>query len=93
MVVNNNNGGKENTCLKKAFLATIPVMAGYVVLGIGFGMLLRARGYGVLWAFAMSLFIYAGSMQYVAIDLLSGGVSLIITAITKLAVNSRHLFY
>ena len=92
MVVNNNKS-RENGCLKKAFLATIPVMAGYVVLGIGFGMLLRARGYGVLWAFAMSLFIYAGSMQYVAIDLMSGGVSLITTALTTLAVNARHLFY
>lgn len=92
MVVNNNKSS-ENSCLKKAFLATIPVMAGYVVLGIGFGMLLRARGYGVLWAFAMSLFIYAGSMQYVAIDLMSGGVSLITTALTTLAVNARHLFY
>ena len=92
MVVNNNKSS-ENSCLKKAFLATIPVMAGYVVLGIGFGMLLRARGYGVFWAFAMSLFIYAGSMQYVAIDLMSGGVSLITTALTTLAVNARHLFY
>jgi 4-azaleucine resistance transporter AzlC len=51
------------TCLKKAFLTTIPVMTGYIVLGIGFGMLLQTRGYGVLWAFAMSFFIYAGSMH------------------------------
>lgn len=79
--------------VKKAFLATIPVMAGYVVLGIGFGMLLQTRGYGVLWALAMSIFIFAGSMQYVAIDLLTGGVSLITAALTTLAVNARHLFY
>lgn len=39
---------KNKDCLKKAFLATIPVMAGYVVLGIGFGMLLQTRGYGAL---------------------------------------------
>ena len=68
-----NKDSRDNACLKKAFLATIPVMAGYVVLGIGFGILLRARGYGVLWAFAMSLLIYAGSMQYVTIDLMTGG--------------------
>ena len=85
--------GSNNFCLKKAFLATIPVMAGYIVLGVGFGMLLQTRGYGVLWAFAMSLFIYAGSMQYVAIDLLTGGISLLTTALTTLAVNARHLFY
>ncbi len=91
--MNINRKGGISFCLKKAFYATIPVMAGYVVLGIGFGMLLRTRGYGVFWAFAMSLFIYAGSMQYVAIDLLTGGVPLITTALTTLAVNARHLFY
>lgn len=85
------NGNRD--CLKKAFLATIPVMAGYIVLGIGFGMLLQTRGYGVLWALAMSIFIFAGSMQYVAIDLLTGGVSLLTAALTTVAVNARHLFY
>ena len=85
--------GWDMNCLKKAFLATIPVMAGYVVLGIGFGMLLQTRGYGVLWAFAMSFFIFAGSMQYVAVDLMTGGVSLLTAALTTLVVNARHLFY
>lgn len=82
-----------NSKITNAFYATIPVMAGYLVLGIGFGMVLRTRGYGILWALAMSVFIYAGSMQYVAIDLLTGGVSLITAAVTTLAVNARHLFY
>lgn len=77
----------------KAFYKTIPVMAGYLVLGIGFGILIREAGYGVLWAFAMSVFIYAGSMQYVGVGLLSGGASIITTAITTLMVNARHLFY
>lgn len=85
--------GKKISDIKKAFFATIPVMAGYLVLGIGFGMVLRSRGFGVLWALAMSAGIYAGSMQYVAIDLLTGGVSLITAALTTLAVNARHLFY
>ena len=82
-----------NSKIKNAFYATIPVMAGYLVLGIGFGMVLRTRGYSILWALAMSVFIYAGSMQYVTIDLLTGGVSLITAAVTTLAVNARHLFY
>lgn len=68
-------------------------MAGYIVLGMGFGIVLKVKGYGILWAFAMSLFIYAGSMQFVAIDLLTGGASLIATALTTLMVNARHLFY
>lgn len=82
----------KNT-FKTAFLSTIPVMAGYVVLGTGFGILLTSKGYGPLWTLAMSVFIYAGSMQYLAVDLLSGGVSLITAALTTLMVNARHLFY
>ncbi len=77
----------------KAFYRSIPVMAGYIVLGIGFGILLRNAGYGVLWAFAMSALIFAGSMQYVCIGLLTGGASVITTVITTIMVNARHLFY
>jgi len=83
---------KRNT-LKTAFLDTLPVMAGYIVLGTGFGILADRNGYGFLWSFAMSLFIYAGSMQYLLISLLTGGASLIATALTTLMVNARHLFY
>ena len=79
--------------VKRSFLDTLPVMAGYLFLGTGFGMLLHSKGYGILWAAAMSIFIYAGSMQYLAVDLLSGGASLIAAAITTLMVNARHLFY
>lgn len=64
-----------------------------MVLGIGFGILLQKAGYGVLWAFAMSLLIYAGSMQYVGIGLITGGASVLTTFITTIMVNARHLFY
>lgn len=56
-------------------------------------ILLRNAGYGVLWALSMSLFIYAGSMQYVGVGLLTGGATVITTAITTIMVNCRHLFY
>ena len=79
--------------IKKAFYKSVPVMAGYIVLGIGFGILLNKAGYGIGWAFAMSTLIYAGSMQYVGIGLLSGGASVITTIITTFMVNARHLFY
>ena len=79
--------------IKYAFKRSLPVLAGYLVLGMGFGILLKTRGYGICWAFIMSVFIYAGSMQYVAIDLLSGGASLISAALMTLMVNARHLFY
>ena len=79
--------------VKQAFYTSIPVMAGYIVLGIGFGILLRNAGYGVIWAAAMSLFVYAGSMQYVGVGLLTGGASVVTTALTTVMVNARHLFY
>ncbi len=82
--------GKE---LGRAFIATLPVMAGYLVLGLGFGVVLKTKGFGFPWALAMSAGIYAGSMQFVAIDLLSTGASLIVAALTTLTVNARHLFY
>ena len=79
--------------LRAAFLDTVPVLTGYVFLGFGFGILLHQNGYGVVCALAMSLFIYAGSMQYLAVSLLSGGAGLLTAALTTLVVNARHLFY
>ena len=84
---------EHSKLLRRAFVSTLPVMAGYVVLGTGFGILFQSKGYGLLWAAAMSLFVYAGSIQYLAVDLLTGGVSLIAAAVTTLMVNARHLFY
>lgn len=79
--------------VKKNFLKTLPVMTGYIVLGIGFGIVLRSKGFGIGWCFAMSLFIYAGSMQFVAVDLMAGAAGLITVGLTTLMVNARHLFY
>ena len=83
----------KKNAVRAAFLDTIPVLTGYVFLGFGFGILLHQSGYGVIWAAAMSLFIYAGSMQYVAVSLLSSGAGLLTAAMTAFLVNARHLFY
>lgn len=83
----------KKNAVRTAFLDTVPVMTGYMFLGFGFGILLYQSGYGVLWSFAMSLFIYAGSMQYMTVSLLTGGASLLTAALTTLVVNARHLFY
>ena len=83
----------KRSALRTAFLDTVPVMTGYVFLGFGFGILMHQNGYGVLWAVAMSLFIYAGSMQYVAVPLLASGAGLLTAALTAFVVNARHLFY
>ena len=82
---------------KKGFrtvlLDTVPVMTGYICLGFGFGIVMQQNGLGLLWALALSLFVYAGSMQYVAVGLLTSGAGLLTAALTTLAVNARHLFY
>ncbi len=83
----------NKTTIKTSFIASIPVMTGYIVLGFGFGILLYDKGYSFLWAILMSLTIYAGSMQYVGVNLLASGAGFIATAIMTLMVNARHLFY
>ncbi|MGN1295843.1 MAG: AzlC family ABC transporter permease [Bacilli bacterium] len=79
--------------LKKVFPRTIPVMTGYLALGFAFGVLLQEKGYGVLWAFVMSTFIYAGSGQFLAVTLLSTGDSLLQVALLTFLLNFRHIFY
>ncbi|GKU24996.1 AzlC family ABC transporter permease [Clostridium folliculivorans] len=79
--------------IKSAFPVTIPVMLGYVSVGIAFGLLLEKSGYNFLWAILMSILIYAGSMQFIAINLLTCGAGLIEIALMTLFVNIRHVFY
>lgn len=79
--------------IKQSFIDTLPVMTGYLVLGFGFGIIIKSYGYGFLHAFLMSAFVYAGSMQYAAIGLFTSGASLITVALTTLMVNARHIFY
>lgn len=85
--------GITKNLIKTAFIKSLPVMAGYVVLAIGFGILLKEAGYGLFWALMMSATIYAGSMQFVTVSLLSTGASLLSAGLTTLMVNARHLFY
>lgn len=84
---------KEKNTYKQAFIDTLPVMTGYLVLGLGFGVIAHANGFSVWLVLAMSLFIYAGSMQYAAVGLLTSGASLLTVGLTTLMVNARHLFY
>lgn len=78
---------------RQALVASLPVLAGYLGLGGGFGILLSTVGYHVWWALGMSITMYSGSMQYMAVDLIPNGASLVTVAVTTLLVNARHLFY
>lgn len=78
---------------RQAFIDTIPVLTGYLALGFGFGIMLQAAGFPVWLAPVMSITMYAGAMQYVAVGLLSSGASLLTVGLTTVLVNARHLFY
>lgn len=79
--------------LKKVVPYTLPVMAGYLVLGAAYGILLSTKGYSYWWAVGTSVFIFAGSMQFVSLSLLSLGFHPVHTIIMTLMVNARHIFY
>lgn len=79
--------------IRTAFINSLTIFPGYMVLGIGFGILLNDIGYGPIACLMASGLIYAGSMQYVMISLISTGASIIQTALMTLMVNIRHLFY
>lgn len=83
----------KKKALAAVFRDTLPVMTGYLFLGIGFGILLGEKGYGPGWAFFMAVFMYAGSAQYLTVSLLASKVSLLSAALSVLFVNARHLFY
>ena len=76
-----------------ALRRTVPVACGYIFLGMAFGILLSEAGYGPAWALASSLFVYAGSMQFVMVSLLAAGAPLYTVAVTTFFVNARHIFY
>ncbi|NLG02861.1 MAG: branched-chain amino acid transporter AzlC [Clostridia bacterium] len=81
------------TTLKAAFPHTLPVLAGFLVLGIAYGVLMKTKGYNVIWAVLMSAIAFCGSMQFVAITLLTTIFSPAQAFILSLMVNARHLFY
>ncbi|MDD7175973.1 MAG: AzlC family ABC transporter permease [Clostridiales bacterium] len=78
---------------RRAVKLTLPVLCGYLFLGIAFGATLAQAGFGPAWALLISTFVYAGSLQFVMVPFLASGMSLVTVALTALMVNARHLFY
>ncbi|MBQ6553971.1 MAG: AzlC family ABC transporter permease [Firmicutes bacterium] len=79
--------------LKFAFKTTIPVMLGYIFMGMAFGILYQKAGYNAVWAFFTALFVYAGSMQFMLVDLLTRGMGPLYSLLITLSVQCRHMFY
>jgi len=84
---------KKIEVLKAAFPATIPVLTGFLCLGMAYGVLMQTKGYGPLWSTLMSAVAFCGSMQFVAITLLTAAFDPIQAFVLSIMVNARHLFY
>lgn len=78
---------------QKAFPYTIPVLTGYLFIGIAFGVMYAEKGYSFLWAILMSLLVYAGSGQYLAVNFFAPGISFLQVIFLTFMVNVRHVFY
>lgn len=76
-----------------AFPYTVPILTGYLFIGIAFGVMFAEKGYSALWAALMSLLVYAGSAQYLAVNFFVPGFSLLQVAFLILMVNIRQVFY
>ena len=85
--------GVKTKALKAAFPYTVPILAGFLFLGISYGFLMSSKGFSIIYPIFMSLLIFAGSMEFITVSLLlstfNPGYALLLTLI----VNGRHLFY
>jgi len=86
-------GNPVKKALRAAFPRTVPILLGYVFVGMAFGLLFVSNGYPFYWAVLMSLLIYAGSMQFVALNFFIAPFGLMEIALITLLVNARHIFY
>ena len=79
--------------LRAAFPVTIPVLTGFLCLGLAYGLLMQTKGYGPLWSTLMSAIAFGGSMQFVAVTLLTTAFDPIQAFLLSVMVNARHMFY
>lgn len=84
---------KYQKAMKAAFPYTIPILAGFAFLGIAYGIYMRSLGFSAIYPFLMSFIIFAGSMEFVAGNLLLGTFDPLGALFLTLVINARHLFY
>ncbi|MCD8139894.1 MAG: AzlC family ABC transporter permease [Planctomycetaceae bacterium] len=79
--------------LRAAFPVSTPVLAGYLFLGAGYGVLMHSLGYGPGWTVAFSMVVFGGTIQYVATQILAAQYAPVHALVISLILNARHLFY
>ena len=83
----------KKKAFKAAFPYTIPIGIGFLFLGMSYGFMMQSKGFSVWYPFFMSMFIFAGSMEFVTSNLLLSVFSPVAAFFLALMVNARHLFY
>ena len=83
----------KRRALKAAFPYTVPIFAGFAFLGLAYGIFMHSKGFSFIWPMLMSMTIFAGSMDFVAADLLCAAFHPFYAFFLTLMVNARHLFY
>jgi 4-azaleucine resistance transporter AzlC len=83
----------KHPAFKAAFPLTLPVLAGYLMLGMAYGILMSEKGFPFYWTFIMSSVVFAGALQYASITLLVSVFDPLTAFILAILVNIRHLFY
>lgn len=79
--------------LRAAFPYTVPILTGFLFLGIAYGVYMNVSGFPAIYPIVMSLTVFAGSMEFVAVNLLLGAFDPLGALALTLLVNARHLFY
>lgn len=76
-----------------AFRRSLPILISFFPVGLAYGLLMQNAGYNFLWTGACSLFVLAGSLQFLMVSFFAEGTPLATVAVMSLLLNSRHVFY
>lgn len=85
--------GAKRAALKAAFPHTVPILTGFLFLGMTYGIYARVSGFSFLYPLAMSVVIFGGSLEFVAVELLLSTFAPLQTFLMALMIQARHLFY
>ena len=83
----------KRKALQAAFPYTLPICVGFLFLGLSYGFLMRSVGFSFVYPLLVSLFIFAGSMEFLTVNLLLSPFQPLQVLLLPLMVNDRHLFY
>ncbi len=89
----NHEKGVKARAFRAALPYTLPICAGFLFLGLAYGLLMKSQGFSFLWPMLMSMTIFAGSMEFIVANLLLSAFHPLSAFLLALLVNARHLFY